>query len=396
MAGDERRSSAHRAALLTLALACSSGRSHPREQQLPSLGPAAPPTRDSPRAIASLTPPPSASPPSAACSVPSLEQRDPADGRDAAALARCAFQRSGHDAIGDGCAARAHEVSLERLNQAVAPFDAATARHVKAVWARGRELGRNPRAFGLIGDSITASPKFMSPFGAPRSHGLAVPEAAAAELQGPAGSILDHYRGVNVHAGLDSFVAPRAAKVGATSGWALPRGAERDAPAKLLVSRLSPAAVVVMYGSNDATVRFVALDDLVRGFRERMTRLVDYLEGEGVVVVLSTVPRHMHDPARPDCDRRPGDLSNWRIAVQTSAVSAAAAELACERHLPLVDLRHAFDALLNHGIGADGVHPNAHPRGAAILDAEGLRCGYNVRNYVTLRALARLREVVTQ
>jgi hypothetical protein len=83
-------------------------------------------------------------------------------------------------------------------------------------------------------------------------------------------------------------------------------------------------------------------------------------------------------------------MSNWRIAVQTNALSARVVELACRRHLPLVDLRHALDAADARGLGPDGVHLGAFQRGAARLTARGLRCGANVRNYVTLKMLAEL------
>jgi hypothetical protein len=62
--------------------------------------------------------------------------------------------------------------------------------------------------------------------------------------------------------------------------------------------------------------------------------------------------------------------------------------------LPLIDLRHALDAIYHQGLSADGVHPSVHPRGGAILTDEGLRCGYNVRNYVTLRMLKHIRDRV--
>jgi hypothetical protein len=201
------------------------------------------------------------------------------------------------------------------------------------------------------------------------------------------GTILDVYRGKDVRAGMDSFVAPRAAKVGAQSRWAIEG---KPDPLGKLVKGASPAVAVVLYGSNDAAVRYGTIDELVAQYRERMAVILDRLEEEGIVPILSTVPRHTLDPKRALCDQAPGHASNWRMAVQTSAVSAAAAQLACERALPLVDLRWALDAVLNHGIGPDGVHPNAHRGGAGRLDSRGLQCGYNVRNYVTLRMLARV------
>ncbi|HHH31413.1 MAG TPA: SGNH/GDSL hydrolase family protein, partial [Polyangiaceae bacterium] len=270
------------------------------------------------------------------------------------------------------------------------------AARVRALAAEGRTKGRRARVFGLVGDSITASPKFMTPLSDPANVTIALEAEqrlaiddldVAMSRDGDVATALDVYHGQNAYRGLDSFIAPRAAKVGAQSRWAL---AGHPAPIDRLITQLSPAVVVVLYGSNDAAVRFGDLDELVQGYVARMSAIVDRLEAAGIVPVLTTVPRHTLDPKRPSCDRKPGDGSNWRIAVQTSAVSAAAAELACARALPLIDLRWALDALPNHGIGPDGVHPNAYRGGSAILDERGLQCGYNVRNYVTLRMLGRL------
>ena len=55
-----------------------------------------------------------------------------------------------------------------------------------------------------------------------------------------------------------------------------------------------------------------------------------------------------------------------------------------------------MDDLLHHGLGPDGVHPHVHPAGGAVLTAEGLACGYNVRNAVTLMALARVVGALTE
>ena len=333
-----------------------------------------------------------------ACAAPSLTIRGPADARDAAALEHCQFQPTGDDGIGNRCGqpGREREVKVDRLDEAVEPLDRATAAHVRAIAAKGRQEGRRSRVFGLLGDSITASPKFMTPLSDLSNVALSLEAEEhlrvddldiAMSPDGDVATAIDVYFGQNAYRGLDSFVAPRGAKVGAQSRWAL---AGHPSPLDRLISQLSPAVVVVLYGSNDAAVRFGDLDALVEGYTSRMSAIVDRLEAAGIVPVLTTVPRHTLDPKRPNCDRKAGDGSNWRMAVQTSAVSAAAAELACARALPLIDLRWALDAIPNHGIGTDGVHPNAFRSGSAILDEQGLQCGYNVRNYVTLRMLGRL------
>ncbi|HEU5056672.1 MAG TPA: hypothetical protein VFU21_09095, partial [Kofleriaceae bacterium] len=48
----------------------------------------------------------------------------------------------------------------------------------------------------------------------------------------------------------------------------------------------------------------------------------------------------------------------------------------------------------DHGLAADGVHPNAFPGGACVLTGDGLEHGYNVRNLLALEALDRARRAV--
>jgi GDSL-like Lipase/Acylhydrolase family len=348
----------------------------PREQR----------TRYEPAAV--HEPSPNAGAPAAACRAPSTRLTAPADGRDAAALAKCRFATTGADAIGDACGSGRWDqaVPLPRIDEAVLALDASTRDHVRMLAARGRELGRRRGVFLLVGDSITASPKFMTPFTGSGSFRFGQDVAQALAIGD--GHIVARYRVESAVSGLDSFVAPRAAKVGAQSRWAL-----RGGPASPLLRALeasSPAVAVVLYGSNDAAVRAWPLDEIAERFRKRMNAILDHLEQAGVVPILNTVPRHTLDPKRAPCDRSPSEVSNWRLAVQTNVVSAVAAELACERELPLIDLRWALDAIANHGIGPDGVHPNAYRGGAGVLDEQGLQCGYNVRNYVTLRMLTRL------
>jgi hypothetical protein len=102
----------------------------------------------------------------------------------------------------------------------------------------------------------------------------------------------------------------------------------------------------------------------------------------------------MHDKRFPDCSSD-GAPSNALYAIQTSAASAEVARIACERHLPLIDYRYALDPLLDHGVGHDGVHPSVYAKGGGFLDENGLQCGFNVRNLVTLRMLRDVYVAVT-
>ena len=339
--------------------------------------------------------------PESECSAPSLLASDPFDVRLDSALDRCGAASTGAAERANRCGQEptTPPLDLARLDEALPRWDPATSRHLREVAARGRSLGRRPRVFGLVGDSMTVSGAFMRPLASADTTRLA-PEVEAS-LQTPllpqGGTIIDYYRGVEVQRvrGLwrDSFGATRAARVGARAPWALMGGAQ--SPVGTMLAELKPAIAVVLFGGNDAAWRSASLNEIGDVFARDLERIVDVLEEAGVVVLLNTVARHGNTPGYDDCGRR-SELSDWRIAVQTNALSARVVEIACRRKLPLLDLRHALDAAEGRGIGSDGIHPSSFHEGAGVLTARGLRCGYNVRNYVTLKALAQLAEVIGQ
>jgi hypothetical protein len=268
------------------------------------------------------------------------------------------------------------------------PLDPATSAHVRAVYRTGLTQRRRSDAFGLVGDSMTMEGSFMRPFGTPH----AIASAAARALTLAKGtSVIDFFRDAHVDdktMSADSFLAPRAAKVGVRASWPLtPRGAKQN-PLDAMVTAVSPAYAVVLYGANDAVFRSDDAKRLRTEFVGSLTALVDALETRGIVPVLTTIPKHMRERGWPDCPFAATTGGNERFAAQATMLSAAVADLACRRHLPLVDLRWALDPLLNHGVGPDGVHLSIHPSSGAVLDDSGLQCGYNVRNLVTLRELA--------
>jgi hypothetical protein len=287
-------------------------------------------------------------------------------------------------------------MDVDRIVESALALDAATAGHVRRIFATGQRKGRRADVFGLIGDSITVQTNFMTPFAVGSGLRIALaPEAERAlaiepDSLGRPRTIIDWFRGA---AGgepgatpLDSFRGPRAAKVGERASWALqPRF--RTSPLDQMISALSPAYAVVMYGTNDAAMRPEPPEQLAARFEASLAAIVDALEAEGVVPLLTTIPKHMRDGRFPDCASDPGSFSNERLMVQTNAVSAAVVDLACTRALPLIDFRYAIDDALNHGVGPDGVHPTVYVQGGGILDDSGLRCGLNARNLATLRML---------
>lgn len=296
------------------------------------------------------------------------------------------------------CAAVRPEGGLARLEEAVPRIDAATAERISEIARRGRAAGRDVRSFGLVGDSITEGLLFLGPFSAgstqPVVFGPGVDDALATTIDERAATIIDVYRGAPVEklAGFtrDAFRATRAAKVGAPSGWALGAGEGGRSPLTAMIERVNPAVAIVMYGSNDAAAGLIPIETLTAGFEANLRRIIRQLDDAGIIPILSTIPRRGPQPDLRDC--APDGLSDARVMVQTNALGAVAARVACDERLPLIDLRHAFDALVGAGLFSDGIHPTSHPRGSGLLTEEGLGCGYNVRNYLALRALRNVRQ----
>ncbi|MBI4956084.1 MAG: SGNH/GDSL hydrolase family protein, partial [Myxococcales bacterium] len=334
------------------------------------------------------------------CAAWSLEAHGDADRREAADLERCGFVKGEEGELAPRCGfgAARRDVPLARLEQAVLGFDAPTRAHLRELAARGRALGRRARVFGLVGDSLTTTAMFLGAFGASRGAIYRVDPLVGAALRtrvdgDEAGTIVDWYRGVDAARGADSFTARRAARDGAPARWAA-TAADARTPVGELVAELSPAVAVVLFGTNDAHVPATPLAELARRFAADLGAVLDELEQAGVVPVLTTLPRHGDAPKRAGCDKKPGDLSDWRVAVQTNALNAVVVALACERHLPLVDLRHALEPLVNHGLDEDGMHLSGFGGGIGVLDPASLGCGYAVRNFVTLRMLAQVKEAI--
>jgi hypothetical protein len=303
------------------------------------------------------------------------------------------------------CDVAGRRLDLARLLEGALPLDAETTGHVRRVFREGQARGRRGNAFGLLGDSMTVAWNFLAPF-APGAAGAVVPTEVRRALaldsrRDGARDVLALFQGARQHrdgkiVALDPFVAPRAAKVGMRANWPLaPRGPRQPSPLDEMVAAVSPAYAVVLYGANDAVWHADSFEALVDDFTSALSAIVDALESRGIVPVLTTVPKHMRARGWPDCSQVPGGASNELFAVQATALSSAVAEVACRRHLPLIDLRWSLEPLIDHGVGPDGIHLSAHREGGGVLDTAGLQCGYNVRNLVTLRELALVVDAVS-
>lgn len=335
----------------------------------------------------------------AACRAPSLSARRSIDGRDSDALERCVKLDTGLSKIAaKSCGIGERRAKdLERFVAAVPPIDDATRAHVREVFARGKSMGRDPKVFGLVGDSITVSGDFLTPFAKASTRNVVMSEWVKKVLTMPDGdrTIVDYFRGATAEsvggAPRDSFDCFRAAKVGARATYGCESASSDQSPVAELVRRVNPAFAVVTFGANDAAYRVAPPEEVAADFEKHLLVVVEALESRGVVAIVSNEMRHGDQPGVRSCPEE-APMNDWRVAVGQNANAARAAEVSCRAHLPFIDLRHALDAATNFGLYKDNVHLSTFQHGAGVLTEEGLDCGNNIRNLVTLLALKRVVE----
>ncbi|WP_394822175.1 SGNH/GDSL hydrolase family protein [Pendulispora albinea] len=240
---------------------------------------------------------------------------------------------------------------------ALPAFDAETVAHVRQVRALGQTKSNRPEVVGKLGDSITASSSFFYDVG---NNAYALGNYAAL------GPTIEAIRAVPVGGGKNAFNRDSlAAKGGWTSGDVLagtPSYVQRE------VAAIRPGYAIVMFGTNDGNAATLATN---------MNRIVDQLESEGVVAVVSTIP-----------DRT--DYADAGTLIR--AINTQVRSITAQRHVPLIDLFAALGALPNVGLGPDGVHPSvAAPGTSGYFNDSDLQYGYNVRNLTAIQMLDRLR-----
>ena len=231
----------------------------------------------------------------------------------------------------------------------------------------GADPERADDVFMKVGASGTVSSQFLKCFGTDSVDLASLDEAQvqtrAHFLAGDAG-------------GTDPFSRKTlAAKVGMSAVWAI---SGSPSPLEQELAAVNPRWALVAYGSNDMQLG-TTYQSALWGFGANLTTLVDQLLGDGVIPVVSTIPRRL-------------DVSAADLWVPT--YNAVIRGIAQARQVPLVDLNLAFEGLPNKGISGDGLHGSAYAGGACVFTEAGLEAGYNTRTLITLEALARQLDVV--
>jgi hypothetical protein len=205
------------------------------------------------------------------------------------------------------------------LDQIVVMNDA-TQQRVRAIFAQGQAMGRNPRAFAKVGDSTMAYPALMLNFVNPYLYRLGQYSA----LQ----PTIDYYIGSFAH-------ESPAVKKGMHTWtefdptWTITDTCQTDETPMGCEFRLTnPSVVIIRLGAND-------YGDPVM-YDRTMRQILDFWISYGVVPVLGT---------KPDRQEGPQNTINGIIA-----------ELAAEYRIPLWDYDKVAATVPNRGLDKDNIH----------------------------------------
>ena len=227
--------------------------------------------------------------------------------------------------------------------------------NMRATYARGQTLGRNPQAFAKIGDSTIDVEYFLSPF-ARVPYELGSYAFLQPTINFFAGSF--NRQGMAVRMGLHSWTALD------------PLWADKTvcAPAETVIAcefRLhNPSIVLIRLGANDAGVP--------ENFARNMGEIVAYALEQGVIPVLGT-----------KADRAEGSDENNAIIRQVAA----------DYEIPLWDFDRVAATLPGRGLDEDGVHLNT-PLAYDYRQTETLARGHAVHNLTALLVLDTIRKEI--
>jgi lysophospholipase L1-like esterase len=250
----------------------------------------------------------------------------------------------------------------DTLDGVLPAFDSDTDAHVRQIVARGMAMGNHHEVFAKIGDSITESASFLQDCG----YGWYDTAGNAAALDA-----IQYFSAFP----LGDRNSLNRASVCAVGGWSTDQAlaGAPNAPVNAELAAIQPLWAIVMFGTNDLE-RF----DLPT-YLQNMNQLLDILEANGTVPILSTIPPRAD--TEPFISRAP----MWVDAIRG---------LAQQRHLPLIDYNLALQPLPGYGLSDDGIHPSVFhdpDDKACYFISPGLTFGYNVRNFTALVMLDRLR-----
>lgn len=233
--------------------------------------------------------------------------------------------------------------------------------YTREIFLIGQQKGNRRDVFSKVGDSITASPLFLTPIG----HG-GLDLANYPHLQG----VVDFYK--RTIARTHNSFANRS--LAALHGWTssdLLNPARNISPVCGGMTPLvceytltKPAVALIMIGTNDAG-HGINPDT----YRANLQTIVQTSIDMGVIPVLSTLPNHKDAQGRVD-------------QLNSIIISTAQAY-----RVPLWRYGEVMSGLPNAGLAEDGIHPSSGSSETGVFADSELKYGYNIRNLTALMVL---------
>lgn len=226
------------------------------------------------------------------------------------------------------------------------------------VYARGQELGRDPRVVSIVGDCESSSDWFLKDFSkGDRFYNLGPYQ----DLQ----ETIDHF---NPSLGYASYAALRGATAVTvlTPLWADPKVCEKgETPLGCEYRVHNPAFAIIALGTNDVHKR--------EHFEPKMREIIEYTLEQGILPILVT-----------KADNLEGDES----------INITIAQLAAEYHLPVWNFWAAVQPLPDQGLQDDGAHLTFASN--FFDNPEKLQSAWPVRNLTALQTLEAMRLAVQE
>lgn len=192
--------------------------------------------------------------------------------------------------------------------------------NMRAIYARGQALGRNPRAFSKIGDSTMVWPAFMAAFDTAQGYVL----GPFVDLQATIGHFAGSFgrESAAVQVGMHTWTEFDAGLVKSSAC----RAGEGPLACELRVH--NPSIAIIRLGTNDA------LD--ARSYEASMRRIIEYCRDNGVIPVITS---------KPD-----------RVEGASNTINQITYRLAVEYAIPLWDYDVIAATTEGKGLQADGMH----------------------------------------
>jgi len=235
--------------------------------------------------------------------------------------------------------------------------------HAREIYLKGKQLGNRANVFSRVGDSISASPYFLTPIGQGQYD--------LGPYRDELGPVVQYFSQANARAGNSFANAPLSAGNGwgadriIQPGYAYTDVCGNETPLMCEYKRVKPAVALILIGTNDSG------GISWQTFANNLRQIIDTSINMGVIPVISTLP-----PKRVDA------ANNARVDEWNTQIRA----LARQYDIPLWDYWYALQRAPNQGIGPDGIHPSVPPNGATG-NFNDLNWGYTIRNLTALQTL---------